>query len=163
MALRSYADMSYSDDKLYDLSKGMGPDYEPPEFPYGLQFNVTPADLAKAGAEGGEPDDSMRFSAMGEVTSVYKGREHCRIEIRLDEFAGEDGKFFNLKAPASICFSEEELEKLDLEADCEIGDTIHLIGTARVESMSSSEFSESVVLQVTQLTCEDESDESRDG
>jgi hypothetical protein len=59
----------------------------------------------------------MRFAAMGEVTSVFKGMKDCRIEIELQQFAGEDGKFFDLSEPCSICFTNAELEKMDLEAD----------------------------------------------
>ena len=53
---------------------------------------------------------------------------------------------------------------MGLEADCERGDTIHLIGTVRVESVSSTEWGgDRVTLQVTELTyAEDESSEARD-
>lgn len=165
MALRKMADMAHDDETLFDMSKGMPFDWTPPEYPSGLQFCVSKADLAKAGGESIEPDASMRFSAMGVVTSVLNGREDCRVEIELTQFAGEDGQFADLANPAPICLCGPELERMDLEADCECGDTIHLIGTARVEHVSSDEFSgERVMLQITELTyAEDESDESRDG
>ena len=164
MALRKMAPMAYDDEQIFDLSKGMPHDWTPPEYPPTLQFSVSKDDLAKAGGEDAEPDASMRFSAMGVVTSVTNGREHCRVELELTQFAGEDGQFADLTNPTPICLCGPELERMDLEADCECGDTIHLIGTARVESVVSSEWGgDRVLLQVTELTYEDESSESREG
>lgn len=164
MALHKMADMRHDDDQLYDMSKGMPFDWSPPEYPGGLQFCISKADLEKAGGANAELDASMRFAAMGIVTSVMNGRDNCRVEIELTQFAGEDGQFADLENPASICLCGPELERMDLEADCERGDTIHLIGTVRVESTMSNEFmGDCATLQVTELTFEDESDESRKG
>lgn len=163
MALRQFADLAHDDEQIYDLSKGMPDGYEPPEYPYGLQFTLSSDDLAKAGGEGGIPGATMRFSAMAEVTSVFKGIKDSRIELEIDEFAGEDGKFFDLANPACICLCGRELEKMELDDDAERGDTIHLIGTARLENYTSSEWGDRVTLQVTELTFEDESSESREG
>jgi len=172
MALRQLQDMRHDDETLYDLAKGMPRDWEPPEYPQGLSFQISEEDLAKAAAEDGEPGDTMRFSAMGEVTSIFKGIDNCRIELKLTQFAGEDGQFFDLDdgGPAawlgapSICLCGPELEKLGLEADCERGDMLHLIGTARLDSSSSTEHGGDMhTLQIVEMTCEDESEESRDG
>lgn len=164
MAMHNMADMAHNDEQLYDMSKGMPSTYEPPEYPSGLCFSLPESDLEQAGALSGEPGDTMRFSAMGEVTSIFKGIKDTRIELQLGEFAGEDGKFFELSEPAYICLCGAELEKMGLDADCERGDTIHLIGTARMESSSSTEWGgERCSLQVTELTFEDESQESREG
>lgn len=169
MALAKLASMAHDDDQLYDLSKGMGKDYDPPEYPMGLQFCLPKDLLEQVGGEDGEPDDTMRFSAMAEVTSVFRGREDCRVELEIKQFAGEDGKFVDVNcdepwSAPSICLCGPELEKMELKADCEMGDTVHLIGTARIESMSSNQFSgDRVTLQITELTCEDESEESREG
>lgn len=164
MALRSFSDMSHGDEEMYDLAKGMPKDYDPPEYPPHLQFTISKEALAQAGAEDGEPDDEMRFSTMGDVTSVFRGRENSRIELELTQFAGEDGKFFDLDQPSHICLCGPELEKMNLDDDAEKGDLIHLIGTARLEHLSSSEWGgDMVCLQITELTYEDESDESRDG
>ena len=87
------------------------------------------------------------------------------------QFAGDDGKFIDLDdddempwmAP-SICMRGPDLDKLGLEADCELGDTIHLIGTVRLESLSNDGFSgERARLQIVELSFEDESSESREG
>lgn len=164
MALRQFADMRHDEDKLYDLSKGMHEDYEPPEYPTGLCFCISKEALAQADGGDANPNDTMRFSAMGEVTSVFRGREESRIELQLVMFAGEDGKFFVLDDPAHLCLCGPDLEKMDLEDDAEMGDLLHLIGTARVESLSSNEWNGDMVsLQITDLTYEDESDESREG
>ena len=162
MAFRSLSDVGYSEDEIYD--RMAGPDFSPPDYPPGLQFSLTSEDLAQAGCEDGEPGDTCRFAAMGEVTSVFKGRDDCRIELQLGEFAGEDGKFFDLSEPAYISLCGPELEKMGLEADCERGDTIHLIGEARMESCSSTEFGgDRCMLQVTHLSyAENESDETRE-
>lgn len=164
MALRQLASMAHTDDQLYDMGKSMPPDYEPSEYPGGLCFCLCAEDLAKAGGEGGEPGATMPFAAMGEVTAIYKSADSCRIEVQLGEFAGEDGKFFELTSPAYICLCGPDLEKMDLDADCERGDTIHLVGTVRLESTSSSEFGDMATLQITDLSyVEDESQESREG
>lgn len=172
MALRQFHDMAHDDEQLYDMCKGMPEDWEPPEYPDGLQFSIPKAVLAAAGGEDGAPDDRMRFSLMGEVTSVLCGREDSRVELRVTQFAGEDGKFVDLSddddampwmAP-SICLRGAQLEKLGLEANCERGDMLHVIGTARLESLSSDEFGgDHARLQIVEMTVEDESSESREG
>ncbi len=154
--------MDYTEDEQYDrMNAG---EHSPPDYPVGLQFCITEDDLEEAGAEDGEPGETMHFAAMGEVTSIFKGREDCRIEIQIGEFAGEDGKFFDLREPAYISLCRAELDKMGLDADCERGDMIHLIGEARLESTSSTEFGgERCMLQIVAMTFEDESAESREG
>lgn len=165
MAMRQLKSVAYDDEELYDRSRGMPPDYEPPEYPCGLCFSVSKADLAKAGGDGGEPGATMRFSAMGEVTNTFQGIKECRIEVELSQFAGEDGKFFELEHPAHICFQGPELEKVEMSDNAERGDMVHLIGTARLESISDQEYADGPMasLQITELTYEDESAESRAG
>jgi hypothetical protein len=163
MAFASLKSLAYNDEDHFEHLRKMTNGPELPEYPPGLCFSVPLSDLEAVGAEDGDPDDTMRFSAMGEVTNVFKGREDCRIELRLTEFAGEDGKFCELSVPPCICLCGPELEKMELEADCERGDTIHLIGTVRLESVSDSEYGgEMACLQITELTCEDESTEARE-
>lgn len=63
-----------------------------------------------------------------------------------------------------ICLSQDELEKLDLEADCEVGDVIDLRAFARVTSVSKNQMSDGsqqcrVELQIEQLAVENESSE----
>lgn len=165
MAFRQLHSMAHDDDQLYDMSQGMPEGYEPPEYPMGLIFDVKAEDLARCGCEGGEPGDTMDFAAMATVTSIYKDMDGCRIELELTDLAGEDGQFCELSEPGYICLCERCLERLELEADCERGDMIHLIGTARMASRSDTEFGgERCSLQITDLSyLEDESAESREG
>lgn len=171
MALRQLQDMAHGDEALYDLSKGMPKDYEPPEYPSGLQFSISKDDLAKAGGDDAAPDATMNFSAMAKVTSVFRGRESCRVELDIMMFAGEDGKFFDLAdddgpfgSRPTICLCGPELEKLELEADCERGELLHLIGTVRVEHTASDKYGgDRVGLQIVSMHYEDESEESREG
>lgn len=175
MALRQFANMAHDDEQLYDMTQRMPKDmratYEPPEYPTGLQFQIPRAVLEEVGASDGQPDDTMRFSLMGEVTSVMNGREDSRVELHITQFAGEDGQFVDVddddmmpwNSP-SICLCGPELEKLGLEADCERGDLLHMIGTARLENYSDDEFGgKRGKLQIIEATVEDESDESREG
>lgn len=164
MALRQLKSVAHDDEEMYDLAKGMPDSYEPPEYPGGLCFCVSQEDLAKAGAEEGEPGDTMQFSAMGEVTNTFRGREQCRIEVELTEFAGEDGKFFDLSTPAHLCFTGPELEKVEMSDNAERGDMVHIIGEARLEHLTDSEFGGQMAgLQIIRMTYEDESSESRAG
>jgi hypothetical protein len=165
MALRDLKSLAYDDEELWDHSKGVPDNYEPPEYPPGMCFCISKADLEKAGGNDAAPNQTMRFSAMGEVTSTFVGREDCRIEVELSQFAGEDGKFFDLSMPVHICFQSPELAKVEMSDNAETGDMVHLIGEARVESVSDSQFSEGpmVSLQITQMNYEDESEESREG
>jgi len=163
MGFANLHDMAYDDDDQWDHLKKQAQGPELPDYPYGLCFSLPVEDLEEAGAEDGEPGDTMRFSAMGEVTAVTRGTDASRVELELTEFAGDDGKFFDLSAPVHICLCEPELDKMDLEADCERGDTIHLVGTLRLESTSDSDFGgKRACLQIVELACEDESGEARE-
>lgn len=154
--------IEYNDSEKYD--RAVGVERNAPDYPPGMCFGIPMADLEKAGAEGGDPDDTMHFAAMGEVTNTMRDREGCRIEVELTQFAGEDGKFFELSRPCHICFCGPELEKLEMSDNAERGDMVHLIGTARLESVSDNEFMGKMAsLQITELSYEDESAESRGG
>ena len=170
---REPVSLEYDDDELLDR---MSCSYEPPSYPYGCQFYLDEADLEEAAGEKGRVGDSLSFSAMAEVTSVHCGPRDSRVELRITEFAGDDGKFFEIAKDAGdkddftyqrfgcVALCNAELEKMGLEADCELGDTIHLIGEARLESLSRTEKGGDVAcLQITKLTFEDESAESREG
>ena len=171
MTFRPLKSMAHDDEALYDMAKDMPAGYEPPEYPIGLSFTLPQSVLDEVGAEDGDPDDMLHFALMGEVISVFRGRDDSRVELRVTQFAGEDGRFVDVNdnedqpwLSPTICLCEPDLDKLDLEADCEIGDTLHLIGTVRLESVSNDGFSgEQVRLQITELTVEDESTESREG
>jgi hypothetical protein len=171
MAMSRFVDMAHDDEQLYELSKGMPDDWEPPEYPCGLCFMLPASVLEQVEADGGDPGDTMRFGLMAKVTSVFRSMDDCRVELRVTDFAGEDGQFVDLDddddmpwmAP-SLCLCAADLDKLGLEADCDLGDTIHLVGTVRLESLSNDGFSgEQARLQITELTyAGDESAENRE-
>lgn len=154
------ASMEYDDDDMLDREAATAlPNY--PAYPPNLRFSISESDLEKAGGKGGDVGDTMHFATFGEVTSVHNTTDGARVELTLKQFAGPDGKFNELSAPAYICFCDYELGKLDLEADCEVGDMIHLIGEVRLEGVHRTEYSEQADLQIVSLTFEDESEESR--
>jgi hypothetical protein len=66
----------------------------------------------------------------------------------------------------SICLGNEELEKLDLDPSCEVGDTIDLRAFAKVTSVSMNDYGgkpqHRIELQITQLAVENEDDEAPD-
>lgn len=65
-----------------------------------------------------------------------------------------------------ICLTDDELEKLDLDTDCEVGDTIHLVAFAKVTSRNETtvngESKCRIELQITQLAVEDEDKEGEE-
>ena len=78
MALRDLRSLAYDDDELYDKSRGMPDGWEPPEYPPGCCFSLPKADLMRMGGDGGRPGQTMRFSAMCEVTSVHDAIDDSR-------------------------------------------------------------------------------------
>lgn len=63
-----------------------------------------------------------------------------------------------------LCLTETELEKLDLEEECEIGDVIHLFALAKVTSVSKQDSGDGpkcrIELAITDLAVEDEDNET---
>lgn len=161
--------LEYSDDDILDR---MTPDMpEPPSYPYGCRFDLSCDDVEEAAGEVGTPGETMRFAAMATVTSVNCSEGNSRIELQIEEFAGEDGKFFEIDQKGEetwrrfgcISLTGCELAKIDLAPDCALGDTIHLIGEIKLLGFDRHEDRGDVCsLQITKLTYEDESEESRD-
>jgi len=58
-----------------------------------------------------------------------------------------------------ICLTHSELRKLDLDADCEIGDTIDIRAFAEVTSISKDGDNCRIELQIQKLAVEDENTE----
>lgn len=159
--MQRLASMEYDDDEILDRMLDMQSDFEPPEYPVGLQFSMRREDLEQIVDGEFAPDHSMRFSAIGVATSVMQDREDCRIEMLLEHMAGPDGKFVEIENPPSIALTGPECEKLEVEQECERGDWLHLIGTMRVERTHDHEFGSMVTLQIVEMAVEDESEESR--
>lgn len=64
-----------------------------------------------------------------------------------------------------ICLTGDELEKLGLDASCEVGDLIHIMAMAKVTSVSKREMADGssdnrVELQITEMGIEDENTEA---
>jgi hypothetical protein len=59
-----------------------------------------------------------------------------------------------------LCLTERELEKLDLDDDCEVGDTIHLFALCRVTSKSKRDTGSGaecrIELAIDEMEVEDE-------
>lgn len=55
-----------------------------------------------------------------------------------------------------ICLTHRELEKLGLEATCEVGDYLHLIAFATVTHVSKDDSGTCVELQIEKMAIEDE-------
>ncbi len=73
------------------------------------------------------------------------------------------------KYPYGLCISlgQDELEKLNMEADCEVGDYIHLVAMAKVTSVSQREEMDGdkncrIELQITHLGLENETEEAEE-
>lgn len=70
--------------------------------------------------------------------------------------------------PYGLClsFCQDELEKLDLDDDCEPGDTVHLFCLAKVTSVSKSDTTEGtktrIEMQITHIAAESEDDENEE-
>ncbi|MFA7278765.1 MAG: capsid staple protein [Sterolibacterium sp.] len=62
-----------------------------------------------------------------------------------------------------ICLGQEELDKLGLTAECEVGDFLHVFALAKVTSVSTSDTGEGeksrIELTITHMGVEDEEDE----
>lgn len=70
--------------------------------------------------------------------------------------------------PYGLCisFSQDELDKLDLEDDCEVGDMLHLFCIAKVSSVSKREINGEpncrIEMQITHVACHSEDNENED-
>jgi hypothetical protein len=162
---RPLTSMEYDDDEVLDRLQAMHGISDPrvPAYPPHLEFMIQIADLDQLvdGAEGVEPGHSMRFAALGEVSSCVIEEDECRIELRLDHMAGPDGKFQKMGMPPTIALCMPECEKMDLDHHCRVGDLLHLIGEAEVQRTNEHEYGHMAHFQITALEVEDESEESR--
>ena len=65
-----------------------------------------------------------------------------------------------------ICLTETELEKLDLEDDCEVGDMIHIFAMATVTSVSKRDTGDGascrIELAISSMSVENETDEEEE-
>ena len=65
-----------------------------------------------------------------------------------------------------ICLTDVELEKLDLDGDCDVGDTIHLFALAKVTSVSKQDTGDGekcrIELSLTDVAVESEDEENEE-
>ena len=75
-----------------------------------------------------------------------------------DMASGEEEKAY----PFGLCIhlNADDLERLGLEADCEVGDFLHGMFFAKVTSLTHHGGGSRVELQITHLALEDESTET---
>lgn len=63
-----------------------------------------------------------------------------------------------------LCFGSEQLERLNLEDDCEVGDMVHIFAIAKVVSVNKRDTTDgpktSVDLQITHIATESEDAEN---
>lgn len=62
-----------------------------------------------------------------------------------------------------ICLCDEELKKLGIDADCDVGDYLDLRGFATVLAVHKEDGSNRVELQIEKLSIENESNEAPGG
>lgn len=164
---RSLKSLEYSDDEKIDR---MFPEKAVPDFPDGMTFSVSEDQLANLDVDQADcqPGQTVSFAAMVECRSNMRREDSCRIEAEVVMLSLGDGKLAEIddddgRRP-TICFTESELEKLNMEEACEQGDTIHLIGTVKVVGNIQPMFGpKRLELQIVAATAEDEDTEEPDG
>lgn len=159
---RKFVSLELDDDEKFDR---MFPDKEPPDFPEGMTFSVSEDQLSDLGVDGNsQPGATLPFAAMIECRSNMRREDSCRIEAEIVMLALGDGKLMPIDDDdgprPTICLTESELEKLDMEDACEQGDTIHLIGTVKVVGNLQPSFGpKRLELQILEASAEDEDQE----
>ena len=100
------------------------------------------------------------------MVSMERTPEEKAEERARDIFPPAISDMPNVPPGLCIALTEVELEKLDLEEDCEVGDMIHISGFARVTSISKNETDSGcrcrIELAITDLAVEDENTEATD-
>lgn len=90
-------------------------------------------------------------------------------EIAEDKAEIEEQKFVEPIYPygLSICLTQEEIDKLDLDEDVAVGDYLHIHALAKVTSVSSREMSDGeadrrVEMTLTHIAAESEDEENEE-
>lgn len=160
--------LALDDDQLYDMAKRQTGDAKPdlPDYPPGLCFTVRECCFERLGIGDVKPGATVNFQAFARVISANLRTDGCRVELEIDMLKLGDGEFVELDEMErpSICLDENDHERLDLEPECDTGDMIHLIGTAKVVATDDNRhMGRSVTLQIEEgLIAEDEDAEAEE-
>ena len=102
----------------------------------------------------------MKMVSM-ERTDEEKAAERARNMFPMDVASMPD-----VPPGLCICLTETELEKLDLDEDCDVGDTIHLNAFAKVTSVSKNDTANGscvrIELSIYQMSVENEDEEGEE-
>lgn len=97
------------------------------------------------------------------MISVERTDDEKAAERARDMFPAVISEMPDVPPGLCICLTETELAKLGLEADCDVGDMIHLFAMAKVTSVSATDTGSGtrcrIELAITDLAVEDEDDE----
>ena len=102
----------------------------------------------------------MGFGKMVDMAKTPVEIKEEKAEMAVPAMEGDMPKY-----PWGLCISldNESLDKLGADADCEVGDLVHIMAMAKVTSVSQNETTEGtnkrVELQIVQMSVEDESTE----
>lgn len=90
-------------------------------------------------------------------------------EAKEDQPQPKTGEYKGPKYPygLAITLSDDQLEKLDLDDDCEVGDELNVFASARVTSKSETTDSDGkkccrIELQIEQLALDDNDDDDKE-
>lgn len=162
MAWSALVSMELDDEEKYDLSQERG--FET-DYPPGLRFTVHACCFgALEIGDGYAHGSSTRFAAMATVMAINIGESDCRVELQIEMLSLGDGPFVDLDRKPFVCFSRREMDRLDLDSDCERGDLLHMNGLARIVEIDKprEDFGgeDSITLQIEQIAIENESDDA---
>lgn len=86
-----------------------------------------------------------------------------KMEARVASYSPSIADMPDVPAGLCICLTESELEKLDLDDDCEIGDMLHMMCMAKVTSISKQDSGSGakirIEMSIVMMSVEDESTE----
>lgn len=90
-----------------------------------------------------------------------------KMEARMENLSPSISDMPDVPYGLCICLTEVELDKLNLDDDCEVGDLVHLFAMAKVTSVSKTDTGNGakcrIELSIVALEIEDEDDEAPDG
>lgn len=97
------------------------------------------------------------------MVSMERTLEEKALERAKNEYPPPVLQMPDVPSGLCLCLTETELDKLDLEEECEVGDMIHLFAMARVTSISKQDTGDGprcrIELAITDMAVEDEDTE----